>query len=279
MNDEPARQYCSEVSAAAGENMLGTAPEVDFWILLEYRETWSRKPLEDNNLPQRVQDWLTAQLDKLTSEGRLPRFQFLRKPGRPSPQLSLLTCSGGELRLREFDSYLDLLDSDVHTDSDSVIESNQYFVCTHGTRDLCCARFGLPTCRRLIELSNGRVWQTSHLGGHRYAPNVLALPSGRLYGRVHPESAESFFHTVESGKVSIEHLRGRSEFPKEAQACEFLVDVEVNSVAECNSEFVSFATDKGEVRVQVPQLQEEFEVLGSCGDEEPTVVRPFSGTA
>ena len=34
------------------------------------------------------------------------------------------------------------------------------------------------------QLSDVRIWQASHIGGHRFAPTAIALPDGRYYGRL-----------------------------------------------------------------------------------------------
>ena len=276
MNHE--RQYCSELSAAAGENLLGTAPQVDFWLLIEYRQQWSRDPIVENDLPEPVQAWLQNLTDRLESQGRFPRVQFLRQSRRTEDALQLFVCQYGELRSHTFTSYEQLIELDLENDLEPPLKANHFFVCTHGTRDLCCSRFGITTWRELQNLSNGRSWQSSHLGGHRYAPNVLVLPHGRLYGRVHKEDVQEFFDVVERGEIAESHLRGRSEFSKEAQACECLVDGQVGSVASYDEYSVTFATDSGEVEVDVPNRGAEIEVLASCRDEELTRVKPFIGT-
>lgn len=274
---KPERQYCSEISAAAGENQLGTAPQVDFWLLIEYRQQWSRDPIVENDLPAPVQAWLENLTDNLESQGRFPRIQFLRQSRRTEDALQLFVCQYGELRSHTFTSYEQLIELDLESDQGPPLKANHFFVCTHGTRDLCCSRFGLTTWRELQLLSNGRSWQTSHLGGHRFAPNVLVLPHGRLYGRVHKKDVQDFFGTVENGEIAKSHLRGRSEFTKEAQACECMVREQVGSVASSNDCSVTFVTSNDKVEVGIPSRGEEIEILASCKDEEMTRVRPFIG--
>lgn len=57
-------------------------------------------------------------------------------------------------------------------------------VCTHGRVDAACARYGVPLQRQLREMAppGTRVWRTSHFGGHVFAPTLVDLPSGRLWG-------------------------------------------------------------------------------------------------
>ncbi|WP_346016628.1 sucrase ferredoxin [Chroococcidiopsis sp. CCMEE 29] len=61
-------------------------------------------------------------------------------------------------------------------------------VCTHGSHDKCCAKYGNPFYRQALatvsdlSLSQVRVWQASHIGGHRFAPTAIDFPEGRYYG-------------------------------------------------------------------------------------------------
>jgi len=54
-------------------------------------------------------------------------------------------------------------------------------VCTHGRRDACCGSAGTVLALEAMaatELEGVRLWRTSHLGGHRFAPTALVLPAG-----------------------------------------------------------------------------------------------------
>ncbi len=67
-------------------------------------------------------------------------------------------------------------------------------VCTHGARDVCCGKFGYPIYNilRFKHANPGslRVWRTSHVGGHRFAPTLLELPEGRYWGHLEIGTAE-----------------------------------------------------------------------------------------
>lgn len=98
-------------------------------------------------------------------------------------------------------------------------------ICGHGRRDQRCGILGpiLHTsfkeefARREIDAD---VAQISHIGGHKYAGNVIIyLPpslegnalrgSGIWYGRVGPENVEGVVEeTVMRGRVVLEFLRG-----------------------------------------------------------------------
>jgi (2Fe-2S) ferredoxin len=93
-----------------------------------------------------------------------------------------------------------------------------FLVCAHGRHDACCALRGRPVARALENVRPGRVWETTHLGGDRFAANVLVLPTGELYGRVPPEQAAAFADRVDRGEVVTECMRGRIGLPPLAQA-------------------------------------------------------------
>nr|WP_280874988.1 MULTISPECIES: sucrase ferredoxin [unclassified Paenibacillus] len=71
------------------------------------------------------------------------------------------------------------------------------FVCTHGSHDVCCGKFGYPMYKILEEnyaaKSSGklRVWRVSHFGGHRHAPTIADLPEGRYWAQVEPEDLDT----------------------------------------------------------------------------------------
>ena len=53
-------------------------------------------------------------------------------------------------------------------------------VCTHGVHDACCAIRGRPVAAALAARWPDLVWECSHVGGDRFAPNVVLLPDGLL---------------------------------------------------------------------------------------------------
>jgi hypothetical protein len=68
------------------------------------------------------------------------------------------------------------------------------FVCVHGNRDARCGACGPPLVERFTaELEalgladKVTVRRNSHLGGHRFAGNVLIYPGGDWYGYVTPD--------------------------------------------------------------------------------------------
>ena len=273
------REYCSELSRTQGEPMLGTAEPVDIWLLLEYKPAWKSRAVEDNGLEDETNRWLENTLKRCAERGLKARPQFIRRPDFDIDTTTLFIARNNALGRIEASGYHAIREVDVLTSDLIPVRENVYFVCTNGQRDLCCARYGLPTFARLQELVGARVWQTTHLGGHRFAPNVLALPQGILYGRVDVDVVDAFVTTIESGDVSRSHVRGRSAFPPEAQFAEMQVAGRVEALLDIRDDRVRFRTNLGEEEVQVRSASIPMQIVASCGDAESKDVYPISGTA
>ena len=272
------RQYCSELSLAAGEPMVGTADRVDVWLLLEYKPVWRARAVTDNDLSPEIRAWLDRQMESVTGRGLKPRLQFIRRPEVDRGESTLFVGTADGLFRFESVGYDAITAVDVaDTSSMQCVEAPQYFVCTNGQRDLCCARFGLPAYARLREVVGDRAWQTTHLGGHRFAPNVLTLPQGILYGRVRPDDVPGFVADVESGRLARDHVRGRSVLPAEAQAAEMALDEEMLELVGCETGQVVMRTASGERRIRVVEA-DAMDILASCADEATKCVRPISAS-
>jgi hypothetical protein len=95
-------------------------------------------------------------------------------------------------------------------------------VCTHGRHSACCARLGAPLARFLHERC-GDVWETTHVGGDRYAANLVCLPHGLYYGDLDEERARTAAEEYRQGRVVLEGYRGRVGLPEPVQAAEHFV--------------------------------------------------------
>ncbi len=275
MNSE--RTYCSDLSRAANETMLGTADRVDVWIMVEYKSVWKPKAVIDNDLPVNIQQWLVNSQDRCRERGLKPRPQLIRRPQVETGLTTVMVYREGRLNVRKCRTREEITGIDVLSDDsfDECLEP-QYFVCTNGQRDLCCARFGLPTFEKLSEAVGERVWQTTHLGGHRFAPNVLALPQGVLYGRVDAKEVTQFLDLTELGRLSKIHVRGRSAFDPPAQVAELAIEEEILDIVTTNDGEVRFHTTHGIKSVKINKTQEPIAVIASCGDEKTKDIFPLT---
>jgi hypothetical protein len=101
---------------------------------------------------------------------------------------------------------------------DGAAESGPLFlVCTHGRRDRCCARFGVPLARELAAGHPDEVWESTHVGGHRFAANLVILPHGLYYGPVDAATARGAIGAYARGVITARGYRGRAGQPVEAQ--------------------------------------------------------------
>jgi hypothetical protein len=93
-----------------------------------------------------------------------------------------------------------------------------FLICTHGKHDRCCARYGGPVSRVLAHRPD--VWECTHVGGDRFAANMVCFPDGVYFGRVTPGTATGLVEGYERGSIVLEHFRGRSSFAPAVQAAE-----------------------------------------------------------
>jgi (2Fe-2S) ferredoxin len=99
-------------------------------------------------------------------------------------------------------------------------EEPLFCVCTHGRHDACCAERGRPVAAALAESHPEHTWEVSHIGGDRFAANVLVLPDGLYYGRVEAPAAADLAASHLRREVDLDLLRGRSSSPFAAQVAE-----------------------------------------------------------
>jgi hypothetical protein len=83
-------------------------------------------------------------------------------------------------------------------------------LCTHGTRDRCCAKLGGGLFRDLSEClpAGARLWRTSHTGGHRFAPTAISLPDGLMWAGLDLDLALGVLRRDLSNEQIERHLRG-----------------------------------------------------------------------
>jgi hypothetical protein len=222
------RAFCANVSNESAEPLAATASRIDHWILVEYRGAWNRQVLGGSLLAPELKAHLRAQLRALGKA----RLLFVKKPerrGYARRQLFYGCSKPGEERFfaLEFDRHDDLLGLDLAAALagngviGAPVEHPLFVVCTHGKRDRCCAKYGQPLYDELRgEADSDWVWQSTHVGGDRFAGNVVVLPRGLYYGRVAPGDVRGLLAAQASGRLWLEGYRGRSAYPFAVQAAE-----------------------------------------------------------
>ncbi|HSK16557.1 MAG TPA: sucrase ferredoxin [Gaiellaceae bacterium] len=228
------RALCAAASSASHEPLAATASRIDSWILLEYRGLWDRDVLGGSLLSPGLKAHLREQLAALGNA----RLLFVKKPERRAygrRHLFFGTSRPGRERFFELevDHQEDLCDFDFvaalsgEETPGRPVEHPLLVVCTHGKRDRCCAKFGQPLYDALRrETESGQVCQSTHVGGDRFAGNVVALPHGLYYGRVEPEDVPALLEAQAAGAVHLERYRGRSSYSFPVQAAEHAIRTE-----------------------------------------------------
>jgi hypothetical protein len=217
------RPFCADLSRENDEPLAATASRIDHWFLIEYRGLWTHDALPGSGLSDQVKQHLREQVASV----RHGRLLFVRRPDRRGhPRLLAFTASSrpGELRVTrtEFETYEDLRGVDLR--SGAAVEHPLFLVCTHGKHDPCCARYGRPLYEALRdELEPDSSWQSSHIGGDRFAGNLVCLPEGLYYGRVGREAAGSVLDEHLERRILLRHYRGRSIYTFPIQAAELWI--------------------------------------------------------
>lgn len=217
---------CSAASLALDEPLAGTASKVRAFLLLEDPGPWGVDALPDSRLPADVVEEL---LRSCRRHGVRPLL--IRRHGRSVSSgrcfaayvdVAQPRLEGGKLTRTE-----DVLDLDLealtHGGSTGLQPERDplFLVCTHGRHDACCAERGRPLAAALSRSHPEQTWECSHIGGDRFAANLVVLPDGLYYGRVVPEVGRRIVRAHAEGSVDLDHLRGRAGVDFAVQAAEW----------------------------------------------------------
>jgi hypothetical protein len=66
-------------------------------------------------------------------------------------------------------------------------------------------------------------WEGTHIGGDRFAGNMVAFPHGLYFGRLDERSGVEAATAYARGTIDLNHLRGRSCRPMDVQAAELFL--------------------------------------------------------
>ena len=212
---------CAAESRALEETLAGTFKPADTFFLIE------------SNLPD-YGGWGGGAVKAAGSAGQFapilrhlgqaPRAKilFIRRPRGDGKRFFIAVANQDDPTMyqAELDDYADLLQLDISSLAEERAprlngrEMTQvdelYTVCTNGRHDPCCAAYGAPVYQELAEKAGrDRVWQTTHIGGHRMAATLIAFPQGIVYGHVDPQDVESLLMNHRAGYILTHKYRGR----------------------------------------------------------------------
>ncbi len=242
------------------------------WLLVEHPGPWG-PDIDDMDLPAPVAEAIA----RARRHGVRP--QLIRSPGRrrATPPLRVYAGYSGTggvwLEGRELETPDELAGLDLASVAagrppgfGSPVTGPVLLVCTHGKHNACCARAGAPLARFLHERF-GDVWETTHVGGDRYAANLVCLPHGLFYGDLDEERALAAAEAYRRGRVTLAGYRGRVGLPEPVQAAEHFVrahtgvlGVEDLIVESMVGDTAVVSAGRARYRVRVGR-----ESLGACG--------------
>ncbi len=213
-------ERCAPASERRGDLLFATAAPAERFVLVEQPGAWGRNALRESRLSTPIVADLLARCHSASARLLLIRRAH-RAPGSPRRWAIADARPGSEATWwGTFETDDELAELDPERPSGDVSSAPAFLVCTHGRRDACCAGRGWPVAVALTEAFPDETWQCSHVGGDRFAANVVILPHGLYYGRVTPTTAVAVARRHLEGRVDVESLRGRSCLAPVAQAAQ-----------------------------------------------------------
>jgi hypothetical protein len=180
-----------------------------------------------------------------------------------------------------------LLDVLVGADPGEVSNEPIYLVCTHGRHDACCAVRGRPVAAALAAAYPERTWECSHIGGDRFAANVVVLPHSLFYGHVAAPRAVELAKHYDEGLVVPDLLRGSGAFTPPVQAAQHyareaghspavdaLLPTAIHQLPN-NHWRIDLSAETARVTVELSVHLDTMDVRLTCSSTPPAQVRRF----
>jgi hypothetical protein len=210
---------CSALAEELGEPMIGSVDQRARWLLVEDHSAWGRDA---------APDVLGADLVDGGKKRGVRVLLVRRREGDPAAdavrRAFLIDTVTREIAVRSITHPTSLSLGDVAggavADFGARVAGPIFLVCTNGKRDACCAVRGQALVNALAADHAERTWECTHLGGHRFAGNLVCLPDGLIYGRVTAAEGPLLADAYLAGRLEPAALRGRSAWPAPAQVAE-----------------------------------------------------------
>ena len=247
---------CSALAQELDEPMAGSATQVTRWLLVEDRGLWGHDA---------VRDLMGSEATAAAKAAGMKLLLVRQREGDPAADASrrvmLADASSGEMATR---TVADLSQLSVAAVAAQPVASfgdplagALFLVCTNGKRDACCALRGRVLMAAMAERHPDRTWESTHLGGHRFAGNLVCLPDGLLYGRVSPADGPRLADAYLDGRLDPALLRGRASWPAPAQVAEAAVRERLGLLGVGDVGLVSASVDGYAAEVSLEAAGEE----------------------
>ena len=216
----PVAFRCSDGALERGDAKYATAAPAERLLLIEQAGPWGRDAVRESRLDPAVVDNVLTRATAAHARVLLIRRVGRRRVG-PRAWAVVDTRAG---RSRSwwgaFSADEELLDLPLDGSAGQPSDEPAYLVCTHGRHDVCCAIRGRPVAAALAAHRPQQTWECSHVGGDRFAANLVVVPYGLYYGHVTPVDVAELVRDTEAGLVQPRLLRGRTSLSGPEQAAQ-----------------------------------------------------------
>ena len=209
--------YCSVLTRKSAEPLAGTAPFARHFVFITWpKKYWQYEALEaKGGFPQGLKKWMKEQSE---INGKIS-IRLVSRAGLSQDKVEIYIypekyCYSNVLPSQipaVLESYFQ--DGITGAFSPAAIKGEQIFICTHGRHDKCCAKFGQELADKMrYHVSRQKtaveVWDSSHLGGHRFAATMLDFPTGRAYGHLSPHEIPNYLASRKAAQIYGAAYRG-----------------------------------------------------------------------
>ncbi len=209
-----AGSLCSQLARQRGDELSGTAVPGTRWILIEYRRPWPLRGFAELPIDPDVKA-AVSRAAAVTNARILLIRRYGRHRARRAPLWAVLEFDpSGDHRAAwgtwSYESDLREIATTTPTKVSGRTEHGGplFLVCTQGVRDTCCAVWGRAVAKSLDEHWPESTWECSHVGGDRFAGNVVVVPDGVYYGQLDGASAVHAIRGHLKDRIEPTYLRG-----------------------------------------------------------------------
>ncbi len=229
--------FCADYSRQIGEDIIGSATNYQTYILVECPPPWASEAFHSKWIPENLR-FLVEEV----KSAKLP-VSFLLIANDLSHKINHTTLliyqkqeglSSGydkqEFHLTNIEQVAGVVRKYLCGKNPGYevknIVTRDILICTHGSHDQCCARYGNPFYFHAkntitnLHLENTRIWKSTHFGGHRFAPTAIDLPEGRYYGVLDSESFRAILTRTGDIQCLNQVYRGSGILPPALQILE-----------------------------------------------------------
>ncbi|MED5295153.1 MAG: sucrase ferredoxin [Pseudomonadota bacterium] len=219
------KTFCTDLSRQLDDPLPGSGAHAERNLLISWpRAKWQRNLRHASDMPQRLKD----SLDGLAASGR--RVNLIHRRDQPDGLHEVMLMPERQRLRLDLDALLAFAEalasgSDLSAWPSLPQRDDVVLCCTHGKKDKCCARYGFRSYKALAHAVEQQrlpfdVWESSHLGGCRFAASIIVLSPVRKYGRIDPEHALPMLQAEAQGRRYLPGYRGASALTPVQQCAE-----------------------------------------------------------